>query len=325
MYEEFFELAERPFELTPNPRYLYLFPQHREALATLKYGISTARGLTLLLGEAGTGKTTLLRVALHDAAQSDLLCVALGNPTVTRSEFVHFLADEFGLSRAAAASKVVLLRELKALLEDRRARGATTVLLIDEAQSLPYELLEEVRLLANLETDTEKLLPVVLAGQPELADRLNEPSLRQLKQRVAIRCTVTPLHVNAAAAYVSARVRKAGGNASKIFTREAVQQIFDHSNGIPRTVNVICDNVLLAGFAREEKPVTARLVAEVCASLDLRRDGDSKGDVVGLAMPMPTTAPPEAEPAWGPVPPPAQNGEAGVFDAVARAWRSWRL
>ena len=142
------------------------------------------------------------------------MCVSLGNPTVTRSEFVHFLADEFGLSRAAAASKVVLMQELKALLEDRRARGATTVLLIDEAQSLPYELLEEVRLLANLETDTEKLLPVVLVGQPELADRLNEPSLRQLKQRVAIRCTVTPLHVNAAAAYVLARVRKAGGNGS---------------------------------------------------------------------------------------------------------------
>ena len=212
MYEEFFGLAERPFELTPNPRYLYLFPQHREALATLKYGISTARGLTLLLGEAGTGKTTLIRAALHDETQGDVLCVSLGNPTLTRSEFVHFLADEFSLSRAAAASKVVLLRELKVLLEDRRARGATTVLLIDEAQSLPYELLEEVRLLANLETDTEKLLPVVLAGQPELADRLNEPSLRQLKQRVAIRCTVTPLNIDAAAAYVAGPSAQGGWN-----------------------------------------------------------------------------------------------------------------
>jgi len=123
MYEEFFGLAERPFELTPNPKYLYLFPQHREALATLKYGISTARGLTLLLGEAGTGKTTLMRAALHDHAQDDMLCVSLGNATLTRSEFVHFLADEFSLSSAAAASKVVLLRELKVLLEDRRARG----------------------------------------------------------------------------------------------------------------------------------------------------------------------------------------------------------
>ena len=189
MYEEFFGLAERPFELTPNPRYLYLFPQHREALATLKYGISTARGLTLLLGEAGTGKTTLLRAALHDAAQGDLLCVSLGNPTLTRSEFVHFLADEFSLSRDAAASKVVLLRELKVLLEDRRARGATTVLLIDEAQSLPDELLEEVRLLANLETDTEKLLPVVLAGQPELA----RPAERAVAEAAeATRCD--PMH-----------------------------------------------------------------------------------------------------------------------------------
>jgi general secretion pathway protein A len=322
MYEQFFGLTERPFELTPNPKYLYLFPQHREALATLKYGISTGRGLTLLLGEAGTGKTTLMRAALHDQ-QGDVVCVSLGNPTVTRSEFVHFLADEFGLSRAAAASKVVLLQELKALLEDRRARGATTVFLIDEAQSLPHDLLEEVRLLANLETDTEKLLPVVLVGQPELADRLNEPSLRQLKQRVAIRCTVTPLHVNAAAAYVLARVRRAGGNGSTIFTREAVQQIFDHSRGIPRTINVICDNVLLAGFARSEKPVTSRLVAEVCASLDLRPDGDSKDDVVGLATPI-TTAAPEPDPVWAPMPPPAQDDEPGVFDAVARAWRGWR-
>ena len=324
MYEEFFGLAERPFELTPNPRYLYLFPQHREALATLKYAISTARGLTLLLGEAGTGKTTLIRAALRDETQGDMLCVSLGNPTLTRSEFVHFLAHEFSLSRAAAASKVVLLRELKVLLEDRRTRGATTVLLIDEAQSLPYELLEEVRLLANLETDKEKLLPVVLAGQPELGDRLNETSLRQLKQRVAIRCTVTPLNIDAAAAYIGARVRMAGGTGPKLFTREAVQQIFSHSKGIPRTINVICDNVLLAAFARAEKPVTSRLVAEVCASLDLRRDGDSKADVVGLGTPTPTTAPPEAEPASGPVLPGAQGDGGGLFDAVARARRSWR-
>ena len=180
-----------------------------------------------------------------------------------------------------------------------------------------------MRLLANLETDTEKLLPVVLAGQPELADRLNEPSLRQLKQRVAIRCTVTPLHIDAAAAYVLARVRKAGGNGSTIFTREAVQQIFNHSNGIPRTINVICDNVLLAAFARAEKPVTSRLVAEVCASLDLPRNGDSKADVVELATPTPPPAPLEASLRRGRTPGAQGNGH-GLFDVVARARRSWR-
>jgi type II secretory pathway predicted ATPase ExeA len=287
MYETFFGLAERPFELTPNPRYLCLTEQHREALSTLKYGIGTARGITLLVGEAGTGKTTLIQSALAALARNEeTLCVSLANPTLSRAEFVHFLAHEFDLSQEAATSKFVMLKELLELLCTRRRRGALTMLVIDEAQSLPYELLEEVRLLANLETAEEKLLPVILAGQPELAERLEEPSLRQLKQRVSLRCTVAPLDFQDTAAYMSARIRTAGGSGAQVFTRESVEQIYAHSRGIPRTVNVISDNVMLAGFARGERPVTSRLVAEVCGHLALRR---APGNGIGHS---PTTVPP---------------------------------
>jgi general secretion pathway protein A len=274
MYEEFFGLTERPFELTANPRYLHLTAQHQEALSTLIYGITTARGITLLLGEAGTGKTTLIRAALEATARtSDVNCVCLVNPTLSRSEFVHFLADEFELGSEAAESKAVLLKELWKALTSRRAAGSHTLLVIDEAQSLPYELLEEVRLLANLETNDDKLLPVVLAGQPELAARLDEPELRQLKQRVALRCEVTPLDLRDTASYAIARVRIAGGSGPKVFTRQAIEEIFARSAGIPRIINVICDNVLLAGFARGERPVSSKLVAEVCSRLSLPHRG----------------------------------------------------
>src|SRR3954470_5621001 len=192
MYQQFYGLRELPFELTPNPKYLYLPRQHREALSTLVYGLSTAKGVTALVGEAGTGKTTLLHAALQAEQCRHVTCVYLMNPTLTRNEFVEMLASQFSLSPQAARSKATFLRELDAVLRERRARGQMTALLIDEAQSLSSELLEEIRLLANTETATEKLLSLVLAGQPELRDRLNETELRQLKQRVTLRCEIVP-------------------------------------------------------------------------------------------------------------------------------------
>ena len=186
MYESFYGLRERAFELTPDPRYLLLTPGHQEALSNLEYGMSAGRGITLLVGEAGTGKTTLLRKALSTQAQakgpaSRVLSLHLTNPTLTRAEFVEFLAGGFALGTSAAESKARLLRDLELMLRGRRARGETTVLVIDEAQSLPEDLLEEIRLLANIESDTEKLLLLILAGQPQLAARPNSraPSLKQ--------------------------------------------------------------------------------------------------------------------------------------------------
>jgi general secretion pathway protein A len=271
MYEAFYGMRERPFDLAVNPRFLYLTLRHREALGNLQYGITARKGITLLIGEAGTGKTTLVHAALESHKDDDARIVCVTNPTLTRSEFFEFLAHGFGLSPDAATSKTRFLFELERTLIERRQRNAVTALVIDEAQSLPHELLEEVRLLANIETPTEKLLPVVLAGQPEVADRLNTAELRQLKQRVALRCILTPLDLPDTAAYIARRIQIAGGNPAQVFTRSAVEAIFSHSRGIPRTISVICDNALVTGFAKDdgERPVGSTTVLEVCQDFDL--------------------------------------------------------
>ncbi len=269
MYQDFFELDELPFELTPNPRYLFLTKQHREALSTLEYGLFSAKGVTALVGEAGTGKTTLLHAALESERCRNVSCVHLMNPTLTRDEFVEMLSSRFGLSSRASTSKTVMLQELDAILRDRRTRGQITALVIDEAQSLSGELLEEIRLLANSETATEKLLPLVLAGQPELKDRLNETGLRQLKQRVTLRCEITSFTYQETAAYIAQRIRVAGGDAIRLFTREAVILIHERSAGIPRTINVICDNALLTACGLGKTRVDSRMVLEVARDFDL--------------------------------------------------------
>src|SRR4029450_8629936 len=181
MYQDFFALRELPFDLSPDPRYLYLTARHSEALANLQYGISARKGLTLLVGEAGTGKTPPVRAALESKACRSARALYLNNPTLTRGEFLEFLADGFGLGADAASSKASLVKQLERELISGRQRGIITALVIDEAQSLPYELLEEIRLLANIETNTEKLLPLVVAGQPEVADRWEEGSARQVE------------------------------------------------------------------------------------------------------------------------------------------------
>jgi len=271
MYESFFGLNERPFDLSPNPRYLVMTEAHREALSNLEYAVSSRKGVTLLLGEAGTGKTTIIRAALERQPER-AHCVHLQNPALNRAEFVEMLATRFGLTHHATGSKAALLLELEALLVSRREQDESTVLIIDEAQSLPLELLEEIRLLANIETNDEKLVSLILAGQPELADRLNERSLRQLKQRIALRCELRALTLRESSAYIAGRIRAAGGSGAQTFTREAVMLMHERAAGIPRTLNVIADNALLTGFAVSQRPVTAKLVLEVCRDLDLTGD-----------------------------------------------------
>jgi general secretion pathway protein A len=271
MYERFFGLNERPFDLVPNPRYLFLTPRQREALGNLRYGLTTPRGLTLLIGEAGMGKTTLVHAAMVDLKKEQVRCVLLSNPTLTRAEFYEALTQGFGLSSEAAASKTRFLMELRRHLLERHEAGQTSAIVLDEAQSLPYELLEEVRLLGNIETESAKLLNVVLAGQPELATRLNESSLRQLKQRVALRCELVAFDFNETAAYIAGRLRIAGGEPATILTREAVLAIHEASGGLPRTINVICDNALISGFATQTKPVVRAIVDEVTLDFDIRQ------------------------------------------------------
>jgi len=268
MYERFYGFREAPFELTSNPRFLFFTAQHREALCNLEYGLSSAKPITVLIGEAGTGKSTLLRAALASDLCRHVTCVFLDNPTLTRAEFLETLASRFELG-AGAGSKASLLGGLESVIRRRHARHEITALVIDEAQALPTEILEEIRLLANMETPTQKLLPVVLAGQPELAARLNEPGLRQLKQRIALRCELKPLELSDTAAYIASRIRTAGGDPANIFTRQAVTLIHEFSRGLPRTISVMCDNALMSGFALDQRPVDGDIVMEVCRDFDL--------------------------------------------------------
>jgi general secretion pathway protein A len=278
MYESFFGLRERPFDLTTNPRFLFLTPRHREALSTLRYGLSSPRGITTLLGDAGTGKTTVLRATLSEESRPENRHVLLTNPTLTRAEFYEFIARGFRLSEDSAQSKARFLMEFQRDVQERNAAGGMTTLIIDEAQSLPYELLEEVRLLANIETSAVKLLNLVLVGQPELADRLNEQSLRQLKQRITLRCHLTPLDLRETAAYIAGRIRIAGGVVSEVFTKDAVLAIHDASHGLPRIINVVSDNALLGGFASQVKPVDAEVVREVSRDFDFGGASSSSRD-----------------------------------------------
>lgn len=296
MYEAYFGLRECPFDLTPNPRFLFMTPGHREALSTIQYGIAGRKGVTLLVGPAGTGKTTLIYAALgRQSGTHDAKALFLTNPTLTRAEFFEFLALELGLSAQAERSKTHFLRELTATLIQRRETGALTALIVDEAQAMPDELLEEVRLLANLETITEKLLPVVLVGQLELAGRLQDQRLQQLKQRVALRSTLAPLTRQETAAYVAERIRIAGGDVRSVFTADAIASVFEGSGGIPRTISVLCDNALVSGFALDQRPIGKAVIDEVRSDFDLHLNTAAAVAVAGAATPVATAS--EAEPA----------------------------
>jgi general secretion pathway protein A len=278
MYEGFYGLSELPFELTANPKYLFLTARQREALSTLQYGLLSAKPLTVLIGEAGTGKTTLIRAALESERCRHVRCVYLNNPALRTDDFVRLLALKFDLGPESAESKALLLERLELLLRERRASGEITALVIDEAQSLSVEMLEEIRLLANIEMPSAKLLPLVLAGQPELGERLEDPSLRQLKQRVTLRCDLEPFDVMDTAAYIASRFSTAGGIAARVFTREAITLIHEGSRGIPRTINVICDNALLSGMALGRHTIDRAIVAEVCRDLRLKAKSGEKAD-----------------------------------------------
>jgi general secretion pathway protein A len=296
MYQSFYGLTELPFELTANPKYLFLTDRQREALSNLQYGLFAAKSLTVLTGEAGTGKTTLITVALESERCRHVRCVYLNNPILSAADFVRTLARKFDLGDDASASKSVLLERLEPALKERRARGEISALVVDEAQSLSTELLEEIRLLANMETPTAKLLPLVLAGQPELADRLEQPDLRQLKQRVTLRCELVPFELRDTAAYMASRLRTAGGVPAQVFTREAVGMIHECSRGIPRSISVICDNALVSGMALGRPLVDRAIVTEVCRDLRLTPVGSQRlAEAVSPVRPNPQPPSPAFE------------------------------
>jgi len=281
MYEQFYGLREKPFSLAPNPRFLFLSRRHREALAHLRYGLAGRPGMTMLVGEAGTGKTTLVRTAMCASDASASTVVHLSNPTLTRPEFYEYLAAGFGFAPEDGTSKTRFLKQLEDALKARTS--GVLALIVDEAQALSHELLEEIRLLTNVCTPGERALTVVLAGQPELAERLRDASLRQLRQRISLRCELQPFDVKETTAYIASRVRIAGGAADALFTRDAVAVIHERSGGIPRLVNVICDNALVTGFAADTKPVGRDIVLEVCRDFEL--DGPGLSAVPAQTLP----------------------------------------
>ncbi len=269
LYQSHFGLKRAPFKITPDPGFLYLSSSHREALAQLSYGITARKGFVVLTGEVGTGKTTLVHSLLSDLPQGTHTALVF-NTVVNAIDLLRYVCEEFKLvdprqSRSELHDYLVLLNEF--LLEKYRS-GENCVLIIDEAQNLSAEVLEFVRVLSNFETSTDKLLQILLVGQPELAARLNTPELRQLKQRVTLRYRLRALNFKECQEYIANRLHKAGGNPA-IVTPAAVEAIYHCSNGIPRLVNILCDNSLLTSYAVGKYEVDAGIVREVAQDLSL--------------------------------------------------------
>lgn len=268
MYYQFFGLTKNPFSMTPDPSSLYLTTAHREAIAGLTYGAFSRKGFVVLSGEAGTGKTTLLRRLVELSKESNARCSVVFNPLLSPSEFLELLLYNFGLREMPASKTQRLLKLEELLLETHRARK-TAVLIVDEAHKLSHEVFEEIRLLTNFETGEDKLLQIVLAGQPELRTVLNHPDLWQLKQRIAVRLQIDPLAARQVTSFIAYRWKRFGGADPHPFTKEAVTLVAQWSRGIPRLVNSICDNALLLAFSRQSKKVDAGDILEVARDLDL--------------------------------------------------------
>ena len=267
MYHAHYGLLRPPFEMTPDPAFLYLGEAHREGLATLVYGVQSRKGFVLLTGEVGTGKTTLLH-ALLAQLDRNTLAAFIFNPRLEPLDFFRVLFDELGIEKACT-SKAEYLITLNRFLIERLERDLPTLLIIDEAQNLSPEMLEEVRLLSNLETPTSKLIQIMLVGQPELADLLARPELRQLRQRIVLRHNLRPFGEAETATYVNERLRLAGYTGKGLFDKRAFTELFRLTQGVPRLVNVVCDGALLLGYARELRTIGANEIREVGRDLAL--------------------------------------------------------
>jgi general secretion pathway protein A len=266
MYTKFYGLKEQPFEITPNPSFLYLSENHREALAHLTYAVKGRKGFTVITGEVGTGKTTLIQ-ALLSKLNGSAKTAYVFNPNLGTTDFLHYICEDFGLN-VKKGTKGQYLSQLHNFLMGCHSRNENVVLIIDEAQGLGPELLEEVRLLTNLETPRSKLLQVILMGQPELNDILNQRQFRQLKQRVSLRYNMRPLNKEEMNEYIKRRLRLAGASDPHFFTPKALNKIYRYSNGIPRLVNIVCDNALLTGYATDQAIIGDRIIREVTRNLD---------------------------------------------------------
>ena len=276
MYQRFFGLRESPFNVNPDPRYLYLTRQIQEALAGLTYGIQNRKGFILLTGEVGTGKTTLLNRLLDWLRGQRVATAFIFNSRLEVNHLFDFMMADFEIPCDSHEKSQVLLRLNQWLLERYRA-GETAVLIIDEAQNLSPEVLEEIRLLTNLETSTEKLIQIVLTGQPELEEKLKLPQLRQLRQRITLRCHTAPLSLEETFGYIAERLRVGGATGDPIFSKEAIQTVHLYSRGIPRVVNLLCEHSMINAYVDSLRPVPAHLVEEVAREFQLDEIGPIAG------------------------------------------------
>ena len=268
MYHAFYNLKDHPFRLTPDPSFMCMTAQHQEALAGLVYSVCTRPGLTVLTGEAGTGKTTLLYSLVDLLEKRRFITAVCTNPVLTREELFDFLMQKFGINCTSSLKSRQLLMLQEALLRNR-TDGRPSVLIVDEAHRLSLELLEEIRLLLNLETPREKLLQIIIAGQPELADILRQPQLRQFKQRVSCHCKLVPLSLTELKEYMRHRLDRAGISQQTLFSDAVIQRIHEYSGGVPRLINSLCDAALQTGFAIRSPLVTLAIVDEAATDLDL--------------------------------------------------------
>ena len=284
MYNAFFGFTQNPFNMSPDPSFLYRSPQHEEALANLIYGVQSRKGFIVLTGEVGTGKTTMLECLRDFLNAQQIAFASLFNSRLTVEQFFEMLAYDLDL-RCNKLSKTEVLLGLNNVLLERAAVARTTVLIVDEAHNLDWDVLEEIRLLGNLENRRGKLLQIVLAGQQELDTKLERPEFRQLKQRIALRCALRGFNAEEATAYINSRMARAGVKDQNIIPHELIQEIHLRSQGIPRLINAICDNLLLTAFAMESKTATLEMLDEVTA--DMRLDYPAAKRAYRSGVPIP--------------------------------------
>ena len=268
MYKKFFGLREAPFNMNPDPRFLFPTQHAEEALACLSYGIQNLKGFILLTGEVGTGKTTLLNKLLEWLRSARVATAFVFNSRLNPLQFLDFMMADFGISCDSGQKSRILWGLNQWLLERYRA-GQIAVLIVDEAQNLSAQVLEEIRLLTNLETSTEKLLQIVLSGQPELEEKLKQPHLRQLRQRITLRCKTHPLTLEETPGYIAERLRIAGGGGQPLFTSEAVESLYRYARGIPRVINLLCEHALISAYVDQQKPVAASTIDRVAHEFEL--------------------------------------------------------
>jgi general secretion pathway protein A len=268
MYDKYFGFSDLPFRVTPEPGFFYSNAVYQEALATLRYGIEARKGFIVVTGEVGTGKTTLLKI-LMQRAESTIHTAFIFNPKLNFAGLFRFILNDLGMP-CSTDDKALLLEQLNDYLIQQLKNGHIVAVLLDEAQDLSDDSLEELRLLSNFETDKEKLIQIVLMGQPELEQRLNRPELRQLKQRIALRCRLAPLKGYEIREYIDFRLKTVGYAGKELFDRDAVEKITFYSTGIPRLINVICDNALLNAYATGKRTISAKAIEEVASDLQLK-------------------------------------------------------